>query len=214
MRSTCTLLVLFWALLLQAQRQDVGIGFVRLHLPFSQENTWGLEAHYRSAWSGRWSATAAFSYQQALIRRQYEFERSRARLTFSESCALLDLYVARRFFMSSPLRLLGGVGFSAACLSADEGDIVIVQSTVTEKNFSRRRELATYLLFPLEMGMPIGERFSLAFRPMFRFPIFAQPEPLEFTITATDIGQWRRSTNLYIPGPIISGVVSLSYRIY
>lgn len=214
MKGTFTLLVLFWALLVQAQRQDMGVGFVRLHLPFSQESTWGLEAYYRFAWSGRWSATAAFSYQQAVVQRQYEFDRSKARLTFSESCALLDLYVARRFFMSSPLRLLGGVGFSAAYLSADEGDIVVVQSTVTEKNFSRRKDLGTYLLFPFEIGMPLGERFSLAFRPMFRFPIFAQPEPLEFTVTATDIGQWRRSTNAYLPGPIISGVLSLSCRIY
>ncbi len=116
--------------------------------------------------------------------------------------------------MSSLLRLLGGVGFGAAYLSADEGDIVVVQSTVTERNFSRRRAMATHPLFPLEVGMPVGARSSLAFRPMFRFSIFTQPEPLEFTITAIDIGQRRCLSNIYVHGPIISGVLSLLYRIY
>ncbi|MCS7037181.1 MAG: hypothetical protein RMJ33_08445 [Saprospiraceae bacterium] len=207
-------LTLFWGFGVQAQYQDVGVGFARLHLPFSAESARGAEVHYRFAWSGRWSATGAFSYQQATIQREFEFDRNKARLTFGESCALLDLYVARRFFMSSPLRLLGGIGFSAAYLSAQEGEISIVQSSVVEKNFRRRRNFATYLSFPFEMGVPLGERASLALRPVFRFPILAQPEPLEFTITSIDIGQWSRSSSQYIPGSVISFVLSLSYRIY
>ncbi|MCS6928484.1 MAG: hypothetical protein NZM43_03210 [Saprospiraceae bacterium] len=215
MRNFSALLVLLWtAVESKAQYHEVGLGYVHTHLPYSASSTWGAAAHYRYAWSGRWSVSLAAGHQRVTLKEKIELDRVKGLITFNESCTIFDLLVARRFFIQSPLRLNVGSGISLARLVANEGTVSISGTVIESKNFSTTTEVSAYFPVFVEAGLPIGERFLLAFRPVFRFVLKSPPDPLEFIIIVREVNFVQRFEKMYVAGPILTGGISLAYRIF
>ncbi len=207
------LLVLLVALSAHAQENEIALNFLRIHMPLTQEFTWGGEVQYRYRWTPRWSGVLALGYQRASIQEAYHG--GRGRLTFGESCLVWDGYISRAFFFASPMVLSFGIGISVGYSSSYEIDLRLLQNGDAEIDFRPYRILASYLLLPAEMGLPVSDQLTLILRPTFRLPTAHSHPPMSRTLSIIGpFGNISQSTTYYPLDSMIGVALGAVYRFY